>query len=188
MAVAVTDDDAFRVLGLPTDASADDIRAARRELAKRHHPDQGGDPATMQAVNEAADHALTALGRASSLQASASPVTPPPPAQPGSAEPRWSGVVTDVPSFTVEALPVDTFEALLVVTSWMGEVLDDDPPYRLDTHLHEPFECWCRLDIVPDAGASTVSLTVAGVGGAPTPDIITVRDLWIAHLNTVHWT
>ena len=79
---------------------------------------------------------------------------------------RASGLSRDVPSFTVEALPVETFEGLLVVASWLGEVLDDDPPYRLDVHLHDPVECWCRLDVVPDAGSSTVSLTVAWMAAA----------------------
>jgi hypothetical protein len=171
------DDDALARLGLSPDASADDIRAARRTLAKAHHPDLGGDAGEMQAVNEAADAALQRLTR------SESPGSPPRPSPES-----WSGVERDIPSFTVEALPVETFEGLLVVASWIGEVLDDDPPYRLDTHLHEPVECWCRLDVVPDAGASTVSLTVAGVDGAPTPDVLAVRDVWITQLNGLDWS
>ena len=51
--------------------------------------------------------------------------------------------------------------ALLVGTSWMGEVLVDDPPYLLEVHLVEPAPCWCRLDLLPEAGGSTVMLTVA---------------------------
>ena len=88
-----------------------------------------------------------------------------------------------MPSFTIDALPAESFEALLVVTSWMGEVLVDDPPYVLEVHLTEPSPCWCRLDLVPDAGGSTVSLTVAGIDGATTPDPESVRDLWVANLN-----
>ena len=34
----------------------------------------------------------------------------------------------DVASFVIEALPVVAFEALLVVTSWIGEVVVDEPP------------------------------------------------------------
>ena len=96
-------------------------------------------------------------------------------------------IARDVPSFTVEALPVETFEAMLVVASWLGEVLDDDPPYRLDTYLYEPLDCWCRLEVVPDAGASTVSLAVAGLDGSPTPDVLAVRDAWVANLNALDW-
>jgi hypothetical protein len=179
-----TERDPLEVLGLAAGAGASEIRAARRELARRYHPDQGGDPVAMQAVNEAADLALARLENPPS-------VAPPSSAAPGDGtpgrEPRWSGVVSDVPSFTVEALPVDTHHALLVVASWLGDVLDDDPPYRLDVHLADPWSCWCRLDVVPDAGASTVSITIAGVGGVPTPDITAVRDEWVAQLNQLDW-
>ena len=92
-----------------------------------------------------------------------------------------------MPSFVVEALPVETFEGLLVAASMLGQAIDDEPPYRLDVVLDAPLACWCRLDIVPDAGASTVSLTVAGIDGAPTPDVIAVRDAWISTLNTIDW-
>ena len=89
----------------------------------------------------------------------------------------------DAPSFVIEALPVEAYEALLVVATWIGEVLVDEPPYLLDVHLHEPRPCWCRLELVPDAGASTVSITVASIDGDPVPGAEDVRDLWIAHLN-----
>jgi hypothetical protein len=93
------------------------------------------------------------------------------------------GLQHDSPSFTIDVLPVEAFEALLVVASWMGEVLVDDPPYLLEAFLHDPAPCWCRLDLVPDAGATTVSLMVAGVDDAPTPDPESVRDEWVANLN-----
>ena len=108
---------------------------------------------------------------------------PPSPTTPG----PLRRITRDVPSFTVEALPVEAFEALVVVASWMGEVLDDDPPYRLDTYLGEPFDCWCRLDVVPDAGASTVSLALGSFGDAPVPDVDLVRDAWVANLNALDW-
>ena len=75
----------------------------------------------------------------------------------------------DVASFTIEALPAEAFEALLVVSTWIGEVLVDEPPYQLDVVLEEPYACWCRLDLVPDAGATTVSLTLAGIAPPPRP-------------------
>jgi hypothetical protein len=180
--------DPFSVLGLGPDATSDHVRAARRELAKRHHPDRGGDPAAMQAVNEAADEALQRSSTSPGAE-SQHDSDRPNPSEPGlSDDEPGSGLTRDVPSFTVEALPVETFEGLLIVASWLGEVLDDDPPYRLDVHLREPVECWCRLDVVPDAGASTVSLTVAGFDGSPAPDILAIRDLWIVNLNSVDWT
>ncbi len=188
--------DPFATLGLGRDATGDDIRAARRRLAKAHHPDQGGDPVRMQTINEAADAALVAVGAVDEPATAGTPTD----AAGGStaagaggratrrSDGRTSGVARDAPSFTVEALPVETFEAMLVVVSWLGEVLDDDPPYRLDTYLYEPFDCWCRLEVVPDAGGSTVSLSVAGIDGAPTPDVIDVRDAWVSNLNAVDWS
>ena len=189
--------DPFAELGLPDDASAADVRAARRELAKEHHPDRGGEPHRMQAVNAAAAAALRRI--AGNAAGSATPGgTGAPAGRSGGSgrasssssdhEPRWSGVRTDVPSFTVEALPAESFEALLVVAGWLGDVVDDDPPYRLDTLLAEPDRCWCRLELVPDAGASTVSLTVAPVeSGGTAPAVETVRDVWIDGLNRLDW-
>jgi hypothetical protein len=172
--------DPYRTLGVGPDADLADLVAARRRLAMTLHPDVGGDSAAMQAVNGAFDEAVRRL---SSLPSSA-----PPPASPQRPEPdvpirRMRGVQYDSPSFTIDVLPVEAFEALLVVTGWMGEVLVDDPPYVLETFLRDPAPCWCRLDLVPDAGATTVSLTVAGVDGEATPDPEAVRDEWVANLN-----
>jgi hypothetical protein len=183
--------DPFQVLGLSEEASADEIRAARRALAKQHHPDRGGEAGRMRDVNAAA---AAALRRVADRGVPASPPAGPAGggagARPEGAarEPRWSGSRSDLPSFTVEALPAETFEALLVVASWLGEVLDDDPPYRLDAVLAEPTSCWCRLELLPDAGASTVGLTVAPL--APTraaPPVEVVRDRWIDGLNRLDW-
>jgi hypothetical protein len=194
----VTSQQPFDVLGLDDGATADEVRAARRTLAKDHHPDQGGDAETMQRINQAAAAALQLIERAAEPEPDPDrPTAPntPTASAPGSGSSSESAagrvardrVVSDVPSFTVEALPVETFEALVVVASWLGDVLDDDPPYRLDTYLGDPFDCWCGLEVVPDAGGSTVSLAIAGIDGAPTPDVIAVRDAWISNLNAVDW-
>lgn len=177
--------DAFRTLGLTSAASADEVRAARRELAKQHHPDTGGNADRMREINQAVAVALAdiesrgAVTRPDSPGAHNAQHVP----EPGGA----GGVVSDVPSFTVEALPVETFEALLVVTNWIGEVVDDDPPYRLDTRLVEPGHCWCTLELVPDAGASTVSISIAPDVDHPMPTIGAVRDTWIDQLNRYDW-
>jgi hypothetical protein len=172
--------DPFAALGLTDTASAESVRAARRDLAKRHHPDAGGDAEMMRSINQAAGEALQEIANRAST-----PALPFESQFESQIEP--TGVLRDVPSFTVEALPVETFEALLVVTTWIGEVLDDDPPYRLDVHLHEPAPCWCRLELVPDAGASTVSITLANETGQPVPNIERVRDIWIDQLNRYDW-
>ena len=140
----------------------------------------------MQRINEAAERALTLLGSSeptsepaeswsSATGHSTQTATPP------------GRVRHDHPSFTIEALPAEAFEGLVVVASWLGDLTSDDPPYELEVALTDPVRGWCRVDLVPDAGASTVSLTVAGEPGAPAPDVDTVRDLWIAGLNQLDW-
>jgi len=189
--------DPFAVLGLPSTAGADDLRLARRRLALAEHPDRGGSADRMQAINVAYEEAME-LVVARELQGpiadGAPPPAPPPsPAPPeGPAEAPWSEprtggrprVERDDPSFVIEALPAEAYEALLVVASWIGEVLVDEPPYLLDVHLYEPGECWCRLELLPEAGASTVMLTVAGLEGVA-PAVEDVRDLWVANLNAL---
>jgi hypothetical protein len=166
--------EARRLLGVPDGADAEEVRAARRRLAKHSHPDlSGGDAEEMRRLNQAAEIVLASLGVADHRD------EPAPQPRPG------GSTAHDVASFVVEALPAEAFEALLVVTSWLGEVVVDDPPYQLDVMLLDPLRCWCRLDLVPDAGASTVSLTLAAVADAPLPDLDDVRDVWVAALNTL---
>ena len=169
--------EARQLLGLASDADADAVRAARRRLAKRIHPDlRGGDAEAMRRLNEAADVVLENLGGGvESVMVAPAPATRRP-SSPG-------GIDTDVCSFVIEALPAVAFEALVVVTSWIGEVVVDDPPYQLDTLLLDPLRCWCRLELVPDAGSCTVSLTIGALPDEPLPDIDDVRDLWVASLN-----
>lgn len=202
--------DPFRLLGLDRSrATADDVRRARRELAKEAHPDVGGTAGRMQELNAWAASALAELagvarpgtsrpgadgsgtGRdgAAGRDGTAGGRAPTPPWTAGERPSRdgSDGRRTDTPSFTVEALPVETFEALLVVVSVLGELVDDDPPYELAALLDEPTRCWCRMYVVPDAGASTVSVAIGPVEGHPMPAIETVRDAWIAELNRLDW-
>ena len=172
--------DPYELLGVEPTASLAQLTSARRRRALVLHPDHGGDAAAMQALNGAYDEAVSRL---SALPPS---VVAPSPASPTAANghrrsPR--GVQHDAASFTIDVLPVDAYEALLVVTSWMGEVLVDEPPYLLEVFLNDPSPCWCRLNLVPDAGATTVSLIVAALEGDPAPDIDAVRDEWVANLN-----
>jgi hypothetical protein len=173
IAVVVSSADARRILGLADDAGADEVHAARRRLAKRSHPDvDGGDTETMRLLNVAAEVVLQELRAAVGPDNDTAPR--------GATGLR---VDSDVASFVVEALPAVAFEALLVVTSWIGEVVVDEPPYQLDVLLLDPLRCWCRLDLVPDAGSSTVSLTIAALPEEPLPHIDDVRDLWVDSLN-----
>lgn len=179
--------DAFARLGLTPGSTAADVRAARRRLAKAHHPDAGGDAATMRSINEAAAAALALIDDATRQ----APGSEPRPSRTHgrNAEPdidASASTTRDTPSFVVDALPVETFELLLVATTWLGEVVDDDPPYRLDTLLAAPSASWCRLDVVPDAGSSTVSITLGRLDDdTPLPAIESVRDAWIDAINRV---
>lgn len=180
--------DPYTVLGVAPTASATELAAARRRLAQRHHPDIGGEDAAMRALNVAYDEAVRRLSEPVAAPPEPSPEpAPEPPARRVPPEGRrpLRGLQHDAPSFTIDVLPAEAFEALLIVTSWIGEVLVDDPPYVLEVFLHEPSPCWCRLDLVPDAGASTVSLMVAAVEGEEVPDIDAVRDVWVANLNAL---
>lgn len=176
-------DSPYRILGVEPSATLDELTAARRRRAQQVHPDLGGDGVEMQRVNAAYDEAVRLLSVAPDP-------TPPAPARSQRGARRdvrrpvfRHGVQYDTPSFTVDVLPVEAFEALLVVTSWIGEVVNDDPPYVLEVLLHDPLACFCRLDLVPDAGATTISLAVAPADGHAAPDIEEVRDLWVACLN-----
>ena len=178
---------AFSELGLPPDASAAEIRTARRRLAREHHPDLGGDSIRMRAVNEAAATALRSLEHRE-VEPSDELRNAPSAAK---LTEDWNGRTRDIASFVVEALPAEAFDGLLIATAWMGDLIDDDPPYRLEATLQDPIRCWCRLEVVPDAGSSTVSLTVGPVDGqsgvVSLPSVEDVRDAWVDTLNQIDW-
>ncbi len=147
----------------------------------------------MRELNVALDAALAVVdearsavtGRGEPVAPSAAQTTGAPYRAPVHDVARRSGwrVAHDVASFTIEALPAEAFESVLVAASWLGDVVVDDPPYLLEIDLGEPFDCWCRLDLVPDAGASTVSVMLASRDGRPVPDLDAVRDAWVSTLN-----
>lgn len=177
----------FATLGLTDDASAAEVRSARRDLARSLHPDAGGDASAMQAVNAAAAEALRIIA-APAPEPEPSTPRPGPSAAGDQRDAEWVGTARDVPSFTIEALPVEAFEALLVATAEIGEVEDEEPPDVLRTLLADPLACWCQLDVVPDAGASTVSVSIAPVEGCRLPSLIDVRNAWIVALNGLDWS
>ena len=176
--------DVWSALGVAPGASADEITAARRRLAKLAHPDVGGSVEAMQRVNDAADRALADVG----AETAPPPWRPTTARSPRPAPPNPPGARGDHPSFTVEALPAETFEGLLLAGAALGDIIHDEAPYELEVALVDPVRGWCRLQLVPDAGASTVSIFVAAEPGYPMPDLGHVRQLFVDELNQLDWS
>ncbi len=122
------------------------------------HPDAGGSHAEMVRLNQALEAAL----------ASPAPAVSPSPRSPGHSEPtRRSRYLRDVSCFTVDALPVDAHHLMTLVAAQCGQVIDDEPPYLIEFTMNDcgVSEWWsmtCRCELVPEAGATMVHLTVFG--------------------------
>lgn len=147
---------ALEILGLPSDFDRVDVTSARRRAARRIHPDTGGTTEQMVLVNQAADYLLNSgssvgtedLGR-----------------RPDSAhrsDNDRDGIEVDRPSFVIDVLPVEAFWWILMAARTLGQVVDEDPPYVVELLIDHRPDRWCMLDIVPDAGSSTVSIITEG--------------------------
>ena len=169
--------DPHHVLGVDPSASIDEIRERRRHLAAVHHPDVGGNAETMSAINRAFDE-IVALRSATTTSDSSSHHRQPQRHAHGTQAPEPRRFDVDRPSFVIDALPVVAFEVLLLAARSLGDIADEDPPYVIEMQLEDPPLTWCRLEIVPDAGSSTVSIITDGRVSAEH-----VRDLWIATVN-----
>lgn len=164
----------YALLGIDAGASDQDVRLARRRAAWAAHPDRGGSHSAMAAVNAAFVGIMSARHRA--------------PVQLATGQGRTRRIHNDVPSFSVDVLPVEAFEFLVLAAREIGEIVDSDPPYVLEVMLysagvtadHVISDCgtWCRLEVVPDAGSSTVSLWCEG-------DAEACRDLWVQAINAL---
>ena len=174
----MTSRDPFLVLSVERGASADEIRRAWRERARTVHPDVGGTDAAMQELNEALHSALAYVDVVSNATVSSSPLL--------------VRRERDVSSFTVDVLPAECFEALLIVAGISGAISHEEPPYQLEFSLHDSdvtgaLNGWCRCDLVPEAGATTVSLLVGTETSAEGISVEEVRDYLVANLNAIEW-
>ena len=197
----MTPSEAFALLGLDPHVDATTLRRVWRSLCARHHPDVGGDDATMARLNEAYARCRHEIERRDTTVSSPPPrvatsdptrsaQTPQRPVRGRDRSLGISHVEHEIASFVIEALPVVAYEAVVVAGSWLGTLVDDDPPYLVEFVLDDPHPCWCRLELVPDAGSTTVSVTVSD-DGARTPEdpgtgselLYRVRDRWVTVLN-----
>ena len=174
----MTSRDPFLVLSVDRGASAGEIRRAWREKARIVHPDVGGSDAAMQELNEALRSALGFVEDVSAVKVATSPVL--------------VRRERDVSSFTVDVLPAECFEALLIVAVISGAISHEEPPYQLEFSLHDSdvtgaLNGWCRCDLVPEAGATTVSLLVGTETSADGISVEEVRDYLVANLNAIEW-
>lgn len=189
---SMRDPSPFDVLGLGKSATREQVLAARRNLAKTSHPDRGGTTSQMGAINAAVRDALKIIDE----RTHATEVGAEPRRDRGRHErqryPR--GMMVDHPSFVIDELPVVAFEALMIAVNALGEISDDDPPYRLQAILVDPESCWCEIELLPEAGSTNVGLAVAQIstGSEHRPavgyDLVEdVRDALIAELNRLDW-
>lgn len=164
-------DDPRAVLGVGPDATAAELRRARRRLAKELHPDlhdertRSGAERRMALVNQAFDLLREGtVGTAPTAGPAPAPVPP-------------------LDAFAIEALPVDAFEATLLAAVELGDVVRAEEPYLLAVLLDHPGPCQCLLELAPDAGGTTVTIEVAPRHDGTCPDVEEVRDAFVAEIG-----
>lgn len=156
----MTRDEAESLLGLVRPYDDKTLRDHWRRAAREHHPDRGGSNDLMARINDA----YSVLATIDETVSATAPTAPP--TGPNQRPSTKDDVVVrsvDRPAFVIDALPAVAFETLLLAARVLGDVIDDDPPYVLETLVeHSGSTTWCRLELVPDAGSSTVSITTDG--------------------------
>lgn len=172
----------FEILGITEASSEEQIRAAWKSLATTHHPDVGGNHESMLLLNSALADALRLLREESS--APTAPVPPRPRKKRGA-----SFAARDMSSFTINSLPVDAWHLLEIAAAHCGQVIDEEEPYLMEFMLHDtPFDgghhAWCRCELVPEAGGTTIHLSIVQ-SSLPviTPELL--RDFLVDTINEV---
>lgn len=168
-------EDPRHVLGVGPDATDDELRRARRRLARALHPDLQD-----ERTRGDADRRMALVNRAFDELRRQGPQPGPPP-EPARAEDRPDTAPEDA-AFAIGALPVDAFEATLLAAVDLGDVIRAEEPYLLAVLLDEPGPCQCLLELVPDAGGTTVLIEVAPRHFGACPQPWQVRDAFIAEI------
>ncbi len=168
--------DPWSVLGVPPGSSLAEARAARRRLAKQVHPDLHGGQADLSARMALVNQALAQIEAQSANSARR---------EPSATVAAHPSGPTDPVSFSVDFLPAEAFEALFLAAYGLGDILVADEPYLLELYLSEP-PCFCRLTLVPEAGASLVTVEVAPAAGSlPGPEPSEVIDILVSEFNSL---
>lgn len=165
-------EDARRVLGVGPDATADDVRRARRRLARALHPDLHD-----ERTRADAERRMALVNRAYDELRHQPPV--PPPA-------RSADVDADdlaPAAFAVEAEAVDAFEATLLAAVNLGDVVRAEEPHLLAVLLDEPGPCQCLLELVPTNAGTTVSIELAPRHFGTCPPAHAVRDAFVDEIR-----
>ena len=169
--------DPYHALGVEPEASLQELRVARRRLAKALHPDlHAGRGSRAMADINIAFH-LAAARLSPPTRSAADQEADQPPDHEGDQEPDQEV------GFTVDVLPAEACEALIVACRILGEVLSTDEPYRLEAYLDSPDPCFCVFTLVPEAGGSIVSMALEAADGSPSPDADAVRDAVVDELT-----
>lgn len=185
-------EDPFSILGIPRNSSTEDIRNAWREKIRLSHPDVGGSHELSISLNQALQQALASVqseprnhsesrGRTESRGHTETVVD--------TAVPKK--FLRDSSSFTIDVLPVECWHVLEIVAAQSGSILADEPPYLIEFTLHDSgidgsVDSWCRCEMVPEAGGTTVHITV-GSTQLSVLQIDIVRDYLVRSLNDLDW-
>jgi hypothetical protein len=173
--------ESFEILEINRDSGVQEIRFAWRQKAASLHPDVGGTHEAMIRLNEAFDTAM-AFALANHVDAEA----------PTTNEPlvKTRGFVArDLSSFTIAALPVDAWHLLYPSASQCGPIIEEQEPYLLEFMLSDCaipslVAAMCRCEVVPEAGGSTVHLSLFSEHGR-IHGVETVRDLLVSSINEI---
>ena len=172
----------FQILGVNESATEEEIRSAWRALATKHHPDVGGDHESMLSLNTALSDALRFLEDG-----------PHSPIVQNTSKPRKkygaSFTSRDMSSFTINSLPVDAWHLLVIAAAHCGQVIDQEEPHLMEFSLHDTpldggHQAWCRCELMPEAGGTTVHLSlVQPTAPAISPEAL--RDFLVDTINEV---
>ena len=183
-------------------ATVDGVRDARRRLAKQLHPDVvagggGGAAAVAEAsarlavINRAVELAMADLatrGPGDVRQGQVPPAERPPadvpmPAPSAADAAVWAaGEDAEDATFTIAHLPAEAFELVLLAFSSIGDPKVVDEPYLLEGQIDDPYLGVARVELVPEAGGSIVTVTTwpfpRATTPSPTPGQVAGRLLW----------